>query len=189
VSKEINQTVVVFGAGEAGRRALACLRREPGWDVLGFADNAQRRHGTAFEGLPVLPPASLAVNRVDRIVVASADAPEIVPQLHALGIATACIDLYHVEDDEIHPTYPEAAAWPRILVLSDECISACDDAGAAPLRHFAGYPRRRLLHAYLRSGADSTVSQCDIRRSRQRMVDRIGALTNFNFTDPHTPAA
>lgn len=150
MDQDANQSVIVFGAGEAGRRALACLRREPAWDVVAFTDNATQRHGTTFEGLPVIPPGSLRTAAVDRVVVASDSMQQILPQLRALGMNPSCIDVYQAQDDAIHPIPPEQAAWPRILVLTEDSISPGHGIGAVLLRQFGGYPSDRLLHAYLR---------------------------------------
>jgi hypothetical protein len=154
VTRQDNQPVIVFGAGEAGRRALACLRRDGGWDVLAFADNATDRHGTTFEDLPVVAPASLIELGAERVVVASQAAAQIVPQLRALGIRQDQIDLYHFADDRIVAVEPAGPECPRILVLTDDCISPSHGTGAVLLRHFAGYPRERLLHGYLRLKGD-----------------------------------
>jgi len=154
VSDVTTQSVIVFGAGEAGRRALHSLQRAGGWNVLGFADNALPRHGTTFEGLPVLPPASLPSAGVERIVVASQASAQIVPQLRALGFRQEQIDLYRFADDTIVPIEPAGPECPRILLLTDDCISPSHGTGAVLLRHFAGYPRERLLHGYLRLKGD-----------------------------------
>ena len=154
MSQQETQSVIVFGAGEAGRRALACLRREGGWHVIGFADNATQRHGTTFEGLPVVAPAQIEQLGAERVVVASQASAQIVPQLRALGLRQDQIDTYHFADDAIVPLEPAGPACPRILVLTDDCISPSHGTGAVLLRHFAGYPRERLLHGYLRLKGD-----------------------------------
>jgi hypothetical protein len=148
------QTVIVFGAGEAGRRALNCLHREPAWEVVAFADNSTQRQGSIVEGLPVVAPATLRTSNVDRIVIASQAFAQILPQLRALGIATSRIDIYRFADDAIVPVEAEATVWPRVLVLTDDCIAPSHGTGAVLLRHFADYPREQLLHAYLRLKGD-----------------------------------
>ena len=48
--------VILFGAGNLGRRTLHGLRRL-GTPPIAFADNSQRLWGTQIEGVPVLAPA------------------------------------------------------------------------------------------------------------------------------------
>jgi hypothetical protein len=147
--------VVVFGAGEAGRRALRRLRAEGTADVVAFVDNSVAKHGTTLEDLPIISPADLVRCGVDRVVVASQASAQILPQLRALGIPRDSIDLYQLSNDSVQPAPASTDEWPRLLVLTDECISPSHGTGAVLLRHFAGYPRERLLHGYLRLRGDS----------------------------------
>ncbi|MGA9932840.1 MAG: FkbM family methyltransferase [Terriglobales bacterium] len=52
--------VVLFGAGNLGRKVLRCLRTI-GVEPLAFADNGQSRWGTSVDGVPVLSPKDAAV--------------------------------------------------------------------------------------------------------------------------------
>ena len=51
--------VVLFGAGNFGKKVLACLRKA-GIEPLAFSDNGQNKWGAEVEGLPVLEPAAAA---------------------------------------------------------------------------------------------------------------------------------
>jgi FkbM family methyltransferase len=51
--------IVLFGAGNLGRKALQCLR-SVGVEPLAFADNSPARWGTSVDGVSVLPPAEAA---------------------------------------------------------------------------------------------------------------------------------
>ncbi len=148
------ESIVIFGAGEAGRRALAHLRRSAGREVLAFADNNADRHGALVEGLRVITPESLPACDVDRIVVASQAHKDIVVQLRRLGFATSRIEIYNPGADRCEPLAPPAAGLPRILILTDDCIAPSHGTGAVLLRHFAGYPRELLMHGYLRLKGD-----------------------------------
>jgi FkbM family methyltransferase len=53
------RAIVLMGAGNLGRRALAGLRRH-GVEPLAFADNAPARQGTSYEGVRILSPAAAA---------------------------------------------------------------------------------------------------------------------------------
>jgi hypothetical protein len=46
------QSVIVFGATDAGKLALACLRGEPGWEIVAFADDAPEYRDSRFDLYP-----------------------------------------------------------------------------------------------------------------------------------------
>src|SRR5215471_1154532 len=52
---DFDERVVLFGAGNLGRRALKCLRTI-GVEPLAFTENGQSKWGTQVEGVPVLSP-------------------------------------------------------------------------------------------------------------------------------------
>lgn len=56
--------IVLFGAGNFGRRSLASLRRA-GLEPLAFSDNNQRLWNDAVDGLEVLPPSIAAARYAD----------------------------------------------------------------------------------------------------------------------------
>lgn len=58
--KECNGNVVLFGAGNLGRKSLACLR-SMGVEPLAFSDNSPAKWGTTVDGVPVLSPEETAV--------------------------------------------------------------------------------------------------------------------------------
>jgi FkbM family methyltransferase len=51
--------LILFGAGNNGKRAAGCLR-SIGIEPLAFADNAESKWGTSIEGIPVLSPGDAA---------------------------------------------------------------------------------------------------------------------------------
>ena len=148
-------SVVVFGAGEAGRRALERLRRDASVRVAAFADNDAARHGTLYQGLPIVGPDALLDGAFDRVVVASHAVSAIVPQLRGLGVPAERIDVFQIGPSAIEPSATSDESRPRLLVLSDECIAPSHGTGAVLLRHFADYPKDRLIHAYLRRRGDA----------------------------------
>lgn len=154
---ENSRSVVIFGAGEAGRRALSMLRAQGPVEVVAFADNAPQRHGSTIHGYPVIAARELADYRYDRIVVASHGWRQILPQLVELGVRADRIDLFRHVDDTIHPAAIHAASLPRILLVTDECISLGHGTGALLLRQFAGYPPDCLLHAFLSPRGDAAL--------------------------------
>src|ERR1035437_2198520 len=56
---EANGRIVLFGAGNLGRKALRCLR-SIGIEPLAFADNDQARWGIQADGVDVLSPEEAA---------------------------------------------------------------------------------------------------------------------------------
>ncbi len=77
-------TIVVFGAGEAGRRAIAAL--DSGTRVVAVSDNDPAKHGLNFAGHPIIAPSAITALAPDRVVVASMYWREIVAQLQGLGL-------------------------------------------------------------------------------------------------------
>jgi hypothetical protein len=78
---------VVFGSGEAGRRAIA-LARSCGWEVGWLVDNNPGMWDRTAHALPVKSPASLSSGGFDLVIVASlAGKTAIAKQLTDLGLA------------------------------------------------------------------------------------------------------
>lgn len=149
--------VLVFGASEGGRRALDVLRRDPSLEVVAFADNARDRQGTLFEGLPILAPSHLRTHDYDRIVVASHGWKQIVPQLRELGVPAERIEVFRLGDGTFEGVARPASPHPRLLLLTDDCIALSHGTGALLMRHFADYPREKLLHGYLWQRGEATL--------------------------------
>lgn len=77
--------VVLFGAGEAGRKALLKLDRERDTPIA-IIDNNAALHGRTINGLPVIPPESILHLEFDHIYLASAAHPQMGKQLRHLGL-------------------------------------------------------------------------------------------------------
>ena len=78
---------VIFGSGDAGRRAIA-LAKSCGWDVGWIVDNNPGMWNRTAHGLPVKSPASLMFGGFDLVIVASeAGKTAISAQLSDLGLA------------------------------------------------------------------------------------------------------
>lgn len=79
--------VVIFGAGEGGRRA-ATLARRCGWDVRYLVDNNEGFWGKAAHGYPVRRPAALGRRDFDLVLVASvAGRAALSSQLEKMGLS------------------------------------------------------------------------------------------------------
>jgi hypothetical protein len=78
---------VIFGSGDAGRRAIA-LAKSCGWDVGWIVDNNPGMWNRTAHDLPVKSPASLMFGGFDLVIVASeAGKAAISAQLSDLGLA------------------------------------------------------------------------------------------------------
>ncbi|MCB1786260.1 MAG: glycosyltransferase [Gammaproteobacteria bacterium] len=99
-----SRRIVLFGAGEAGRRAL--LRLKPGDRVVAVADNDRNKAGSHLCGHPIVSPEQLATIGYDRVVIASMYWREIKTQLVELGCAEQSIEVHDVS----RPTAPTVAA-------------------------------------------------------------------------------
>ncbi|MCC7416248.1 MAG: hypothetical protein IT176_03835 [Acidobacteria bacterium] len=143
---------IIYGAGVAGLAAHALLTRRGTCDLVGFVDGSPRRQGTRLLGLPVAAPDT--IGGPERIVIASQAWREIAGELLAAGVERRRISVYHHGSAEIAPLPPGPPAAPTILVVTDDCVSPGHGTGAVLLRHLAGYPADRLVHAYLRRKGD-----------------------------------
>ena len=84
--------VVIFGAGAGGQQAFGIVKRAN--DVVAFADNDSRKHGTSVLGMPVIGVPHLSGMTYDRVIIASVHAAEIKRQLHAAGVAPERIEVF-----------------------------------------------------------------------------------------------
>ena len=77
--------VVVFGTGSNGERAWRAAATRADINVVCFADNDARKHGSRLHDRPIVAPDGLGGERFDFIVLASMYAADIERQLHGLG--------------------------------------------------------------------------------------------------------
>ena len=78
---------VIFGAGMAGERVFAQLKRDA--EIIAFVDNSTDKVGTEKCGRPVISPDSLSSMDYDRVAIGSMYVASILEQLHSMGIATS----------------------------------------------------------------------------------------------------
>ena len=106
--------LLLFGAGNLGRRVLAGLRRV-GADPFAFIDNAEPRQGTIVDGLPVLSPTESKARHGDQAVVVVTiwtprgclAYPGVAKQMQALGVNTTVpfVPLFWKYPDEFLPYF------------------------------------------------------------------------------------
>lgn len=104
------ERLVIFGAGEGGRRGLAALRRDQ--VAVALCDNNTSLRGSRLHGFRVLGPEQLAEVDYDRVLVASAHFEAIFGQLVDLGIPPRAIDVLApdiLEGRETHQTPSRSA--------------------------------------------------------------------------------
>lgn len=99
------KNVVIFGAGQGGRRLWEAVCMSARANVRCFVDNDVRKHGLPFLGSEVRPPQVLRDGGFDLVLVGSVYAAEIVAQLGSLGV-------------------PRERILPFELSVSDETLAA-----------------------------------------------------------------
>ena len=87
------ERVLVFGASVGGVNFYKSQSKR--YEVLGFVDNSEQKHGQQLLGKVIHAPAELNQLSFDRIIIASDYYREIFPQLIGLGIDDAKIDIHH----------------------------------------------------------------------------------------------
>jgi FlaA1/EpsC-like NDP-sugar epimerase len=90
------ERIVIFGAGEAGRRALK--RMPTDLCAIAFCDNDPQKWGIRIENLPVIAPAELGQLPVSKIVIASQYQAQIYSQLQKSGISPERIRVVRSEN-------------------------------------------------------------------------------------------
>jgi FlaA1/EpsC-like NDP-sugar epimerase len=86
------ERIIIFGTGARARMAWEELSSR--FEVVSFADNDVKKHGTVFLGRRVIKPAEIMQHPFDKVVVASIYAREILPQLEEIGIERQRIQCY-----------------------------------------------------------------------------------------------
>ena len=140
--KKAQDRLVLFGAGNLGRRTLAGLRTE-GVEPLAFADNSPALAGRHVDGLEVLTPDEAVHRRADATFVvtiwtplARPAHPDAVAQLSRLGgrAPLAFVPLYWKYPERFLPYY--CLALPhRLFEAADEVKQAYTCLDDEPSRH------------------------------------------------------
>ena len=153
---DTRRRTVIYGAGAAGRAALARLRRDDDRVVIAFADGDVRKQGASIEGVHVVALDGLPRSWFDEVVIASQAWRDIAVSLVQMGLDRACLSLYQPGDDRVVPAFetPASTGVPSVLVLTDDCVSPGHGTGAVLMRHLARHPAHRLTHVYLRRKGD-----------------------------------
>jgi len=58
-ARPIGRGLLIYGAGQAGLQLLASVRQDADYDVVGFIDDDERKHGNQVHGIKVFPPSKL----------------------------------------------------------------------------------------------------------------------------------
>ncbi len=88
---EKKKRVMIFGAGEAGRRAWEHIHKDV--QVLCFLDNDRRKQGAFLQRIRIEAPEHALDPNVDQIFIASQYGVEIFDQLLQLGVPIKKIDV------------------------------------------------------------------------------------------------
>jgi predicted SAM-dependent methyltransferase len=164
-------TVIVFGAGPTGKAALHRIREDAACDVVAFADNAARRQGDTFEGLPVIAPETIPAYNCDRIVVASHGWPSIVAQLRALG----------VPEDRIHVHPVDAASAAAAMTARTDALSTHARPESDRIHYACG---QRVLEGWLNvDGFDESYPNGCVHLEQSRRIVRMDLTAPHPFPD------
>lgn len=92
LQNEVCEKIIIFGTGTRARMAWEelCSR----FEILCFADNDAKKHGTVFLGRRIIKPTEIIQHPFDKIVVASIYTREILPQLKEIGVERQRIQCY-----------------------------------------------------------------------------------------------
>lgn len=83
--------VVIFGTGSAGERAWRAAASTPGINVVCFADNDTRKHGTLLHDRSIVGASDLDLVQWEQVVLATVYRADVRRQLIAQGIAASRI--------------------------------------------------------------------------------------------------
>jgi hypothetical protein len=156
-------SIVIFGTGSSGMRALRAAANHPNIDVVGFSDNDSDKHGSRIEGVPIIPPTQLGATACDFIVLASQFAREIHAGLLALGVdekrlviaslndfpgSMAALAKHAADGQPVQledGRQIEAIALPRVLILTYETLNQSHGTGVMVQRYFCDFPADHLF--------------------------------------------
>ena len=117
---QVMKRVVIFGSGDAARRAWEALVRSGGAEVAGFVDSDERRQGRQFLGLIVHSPEWLKQAMWDVVVVATSHADEASRYLAAAGITASRIMVCAADESSLEKSiaarFPDSLA--RLMTLA-----------------------------------------------------------------------
>lgn len=127
----MSESIILFGAGSAGRYALKHLRAQ-GIEPVAFADNDSLKQGTEIDGVPVYSPEECNLRFPDAVWVATAisrpAATEIRAHLNLIEVATKplweCLPVFHgLPPQGIRDSlFPFVGDVESKLVFNDQCI-------------------------------------------------------------------
>ena len=89
------QRIMIFGAGEGGRRALDNLSED--CRIACILDNDPKKQGTTLAGIPVCSPDRALEPEVDQVLIASYYSSEIFEQLLEMGVDVRKIEVLDYE--------------------------------------------------------------------------------------------
>jgi len=109
------QRIVIFDAGETGRRLWEALVRRPSVEVVAFVDPDARRHERTFLGTPVHPVNWLRDNQWDLIAVSGADTHAWRFPLAAAGVGSRRIVECPADDGDQFLSEVVAEMFPDVM--------------------------------------------------------------------------
>jgi SAM-dependent methyltransferase len=165
--------VVIYGAGSAGRAALAQLATDDTRRVIAFADSDAGKHGSFVDGVRVVAPTELTGDWFDEVIAASQAWRDITGSLARLGVPERSIAWYHAEDRRVvlaFPEVPDAIVDGRLKrLMSDRVHYACG---------------RRLLDGWLNvDGFDESYPNGSVDLEMSKRIYRMDLTAPHPFPD------
>jgi FlaA1/EpsC-like NDP-sugar epimerase len=126
LSAHLMKNVVIFGAGDGGRRVWECVCRGARAHVLFFVDNDPRKHGLRFLSADVRAPEALGEGGFDLVLVASIYADEITAQLDSLGVPRDLVRVFELSagDEALDRAVAAALPVPAVPAVSSHGVVA-----------------------------------------------------------------
>ena len=80
------EKLIIFGAGEGGKKVASILIGSLNYEIIAFADNNPVKQKKSIFGIPIIGPKGFFSQKFDRIIISSIYAKDIYIQLIDLGI-------------------------------------------------------------------------------------------------------
>lgn len=103
--------IILFGASKGGLSAIEDL--SPKAKIVAFSDNDPTKHGSRFNGIPIVAPNQINDLSPDGVVISSMYSEDIYHQLIEMGYPANRILIHGVVASQIRPRYP----WDAVFFL------------------------------------------------------------------------
>ncbi|GAC05484.1 MAG: LicD family protein [Paraglaciecola sp.] len=119
-------TVVIFGASLSGRSALSELSKQ--YDVVAFADNDSKKHGSKIQNIPIVSPLDITSFEPDKVMIASEFFEQIEEQLRQLIPQTTVevLPARLIKPIQLKNSHRQGQTAVDLLLMLSENLNALD---------------------------------------------------------------